>query len=113
MEVTQGKAYPANVYKAAFPKGVSLGSFNPHSQAGRIGVRVYQKSQTLKWNAGEKLAKLGTVNSADLRKPRKVRLHAALNVQWSKMDKSKDPKMIIKMSSVMEDAELQRNLGSV
>ena len=72
-----------------------------------------EMSRTLKWRAGEKLAKLGTVNSADLRKPRKVRLHAALNVQWSKMDKSKDPKMIIKMSSVMEDAELQRNLGSV
>lgn len=29
-----------------------------------------ERSRTLKWSAGEKLAKLETVNSADLRKPK-------------------------------------------
>lgn len=49
-------------------------------------------------SAEEKLARLGTEISADLRKPKKARLHAVQNMQWSKIDKSKDLKMIIKMS---------------
>jgi len=53
-------------------------------------------SPTLRWRAGEELAKLGTVNSADLRKPKKAKLHAAQNMHWSNVDESKDRKMIIK-----------------
>ena len=58
-----------------------------------------EMSLTLKWSAGVKLAKLGTVNSADRRKPKYARLQAAQNMQWSKMDKSKDLKIIIKCDS--------------
>ena len=56
-----------------------------------------EMSLTLKWSARVKLAKLGTVNSADWRKPKYARLQAAQNMQLSKIDKSKDLKMIIKM----------------
>jgi len=38
---TKRGASNANMDKAAFPKGVSLGGFNPHSQAGGVGIRVY------------------------------------------------------------------------
>jgi len=60
-----------------------------------------EMSPMLRWRAGEKLAKFGTVNSADLRKPKKAKLHAAQNMQWSNVDKSKDRKMIIKVSLVI------------
>jgi len=38
---TKREASPPNMDKAAFPKGVSLGGFNPHSQAGEVGIGVY------------------------------------------------------------------------
>jgi len=38
---TKREASPANIDKAAFPKVVSLGVFNPHSQAGGVGIKGY------------------------------------------------------------------------
>jgi len=46
-------------------------------------------SWTPKWRAAKKDARLGTVNSADHRKPKHPRLHAAQNIQWSGTDRSR------------------------
>jgi len=40
-------------------------------------------SSSPKWIEGEKLARFGTVNSAERRKPKKAKLQAAQNIQWS------------------------------
>ena len=39
-------------------------------------------SASPKWILGEKEAWFGMVNSAERRKPKKAKLHAAQNIQW-------------------------------
>ena len=47
-------------------------------------------SRTVNWIKGEKLAKLGTVNSAARRKPKYPKVHAAQNMNWSGVCISRD-----------------------
>ena len=54
-----------------------------------------------KWTEGEKLAKEGTVNSADRRNPKYPSVHATQNIQWSGSCKLKDFQMTSMRSSVI------------
>ena len=40
-------------------------------------------SSSPKWIEAEKLARFGTVHSAERRKPKRAKLQAAQNIQWS------------------------------
>ena len=59
------------------------------------------RSCTPKWTEGEKLAKEGTVNSADGRNPKYPSVHAAQNIQWSGSCKFKDLQITSMRSSVI------------
>ena len=83
--------------KQPFRKGSVLEALIRTRKQEGLAPESTEMSPTLKWSAGLKLAKLGTVNSADRRKPKYARLQAGQNMQWSKIDKSKDLKIIIKM----------------
>ena len=69
MNSTQREVSTTNVYETTLAKGVCRGCLDPNMHdGGRLEATAM--SATDKWIVAEKLAKLGTVNSAERRKPK-------------------------------------------
>ena len=71
-----------------------------HKQEG-LKSKSTATSWTSKWREAEKEVRLGTVNSADRRKPKYPRMQVVQNIQWSGMDRSWGLKMTIIIPSVI------------
>ena len=91
----------ANVDKGSFPKLISFRTLDlqMHAQGRRLATTAM--SWTPKWHEGEKLARLGTVNSEVQRKPKYPRKQAAQNMRWSGRRRFRDCQITNIKSSVI------------